>query len=62
MTEERDKPEPIERQTPDDPTRHEEGAAGPPPGEDSGEERSEKVAGRDNDPADEETYEGGLPA
>ena len=60
MTEERDRTEP-ERQAADDPTRYEEGAAGPPPGEDSGEDRKEKVAGRDNDPSDDESYEGGLP-
>lgn len=62
MSEEPDSSERVERQTPDDPTRYEKGAADPPPGEDSGEERDEKVAGRDRDPGDEETYEGGLPA
>jgi hypothetical protein len=33
-----------------------------PPGEDSGEERAEKIAGKDRDVSDEESYEGGLPA
>jgi hypothetical protein len=62
VSEEREPTEPVERQAPDDPTRYEEGSSTPPPGEDSGEERAEKVAGRDKDPGDEETYEGGLPA
>ena len=62
MSEERGTGEQVEKQAPDDPTRYEEGAAGPPPGEDSGEERAEKVAGRGHDPADEDAYEGGLPA
>jgi hypothetical protein len=33
-----------------------------PPGEDTGEERAEKVAGKGRDVSDEESYEGGLPA
>jgi tryptophan 2,3-dioxygenase len=49
------------KQPADDPTRYEEGAQ-PPPEETSEEERKEQVAGRDQDPSDDETYEGGLPA
>jgi tryptophan 2,3-dioxygenase len=49
------------KQPADDPTRYEEGAQ-PPPEEASEEERREQVAGRDQDPSDDETYEGGLPA
>ena len=45
----------------DDPTRYEEGAQ-PSPEEASEEERKEQVAGRDQDPSEDETYEGGLPA
>jgi hypothetical protein len=45
----------------DDPTRHEHGSQ-PAPEEATEEERREQVAGRDQDPSDEETYEGGLPA
>jgi tryptophan 2,3-dioxygenase len=52
----------TERKQPaDDPTRHEEGAK-PSPEEASEEERKEQVAGRDKDPSDEDSYEGGLPA
>ncbi len=49
------------KQPADDPTRYEEGAQ-PSPEEASEEERREQVAGRDQDPSDDETYEGGLPA
>jgi tryptophan 2,3-dioxygenase len=49
------------KQPADDPTRYEQGAQ-PPPEEASDEERKEQVAGRDQDPSDEESYEGGLPA
>jgi tryptophan 2,3-dioxygenase len=49
------------KQPADDPTRYEEGAQ-PPPEEATEEERREQVAGRDQDPSDDETYEGGLPA
>jgi tryptophan 2,3-dioxygenase len=49
------------KQPADDPTRYEEGAQ-PPPEEATEEELKEQVAGRDQDPSDEETYEGGLPA
>jgi tryptophan 2,3-dioxygenase len=49
------------KQPADDPTRYEEGAQ-PSPEEASEEERKEQVAGRDKDPSDDESYEGGLPA
>jgi tryptophan 2,3-dioxygenase len=49
------------KQPADDPTRYEEGAQ-PSPEEASEEERREQVAGRDQDPSDDESYEGGLPA
>ena len=49
------------KQPADDPTRYEEGAQ-PAPEEASEEERKEQVAGRDKDPSDDESYEGGLPA
>ena len=49
------------KQPADDPTRQEQGAK-PPPEEASEEERKEQVAGRDKDPSDEDSYEGGLPA
>jgi tryptophan 2,3-dioxygenase len=49
------------KQPADDPTRYEEGAK-PAPEEAAGDERREQVAGRDQDPSDEESYEGGLPA
>jgi tryptophan 2,3-dioxygenase len=49
------------KQPADDPTRYEEGAQ-PSPDEASEEERREQVAGRDQDPSDDESYEGGLPA
>jgi hypothetical protein len=62
VIEERDSTERDQDEAPDDPTRYEQGASRPPAGEDSGEERREKVAGRDRDPADEDSYEGGLPA
>jgi hypothetical protein len=45
----------------DDPRRHQEPPT-TPPGEDSGDERTEKVAGEGKDVSDEESYEGGLPA
>jgi tryptophan 2,3-dioxygenase len=52
----------TEREQPtDDPTRYDEGAQSSPE-EATEEERKEQVAGRDKDPADEESYEGGLPA
>jgi hypothetical protein len=56
-----DKTPPIEESTEDDPRRHQESPT-TPPGEDSGDERAEKVAGEDGDVSDEESYEGGLPA
>jgi tryptophan 2,3-dioxygenase len=49
------------KQPAEDPTRHDQGAQ-PSPEEASEEERREQVAGRDQDPSDEESYEGGLPA
>jgi tryptophan 2,3-dioxygenase len=49
------------KQPVDDPTRYEEGSQ-PPAEEASEEERREQVSGRDQDPSDEESYEGGLPA
>jgi hypothetical protein len=52
----------VEEQAEDDPRRHEEEPPRTPPGEDSGEERAEKVAGEGKDVSDEESYEGGLPA
>ena len=52
----------VEQQAEDDPRRHEEEPPTTPPGEDSGEERAEKVAGEGKDVSDEESYEGGLPA
>jgi tryptophan 2,3-dioxygenase len=48
------------KQPSDDPTRYEEDAM-PPPDEATEDERREQVAGRDQDPSDEESYEGGLP-
>jgi hypothetical protein len=56
-----EKTPPFEEGAEDDPRRHQESPA-TPPGEDSGEERAEKVAGEGGDVSDEETYEGGLPA
>ena len=49
------------KQPADDPTRHEQGGQSSPE-ETSEEEHREQVAGRDQDPADDESYEGGLPA
>jgi hypothetical protein len=56
-----EKPSRIEEEAEDDPRRHEEPPT-TPPGEDSGEERAEKVAGEGGDVSDDESYEGGLPA
>jgi hypothetical protein len=56
-----EKTPPVEEGTEDDPRRHQESPT-TPPGEDSGEERAEKVAGKERDVSDEESYEGGLPA
>jgi hypothetical protein len=49
------------KQPADDPTRHEHGAQ-PSAEEATEKEREEQVSGRGQDPSDEETYEGGLPA
>ena len=56
-----EKTPPFEEGAEDDPRRHQESPT-TPPGEDSAEERAEKVAGEGGDVSDEETYEGGLPA
>jgi hypothetical protein len=56
-----EKTPPVEEGAEDDPRRHQESPR-TPPGEDSGEERAEKVAGKGRDVSDEESYEGGLPA
>ena len=56
-----EKTPPVEGDPDDDPRRHSESPS-TPPGEDSGEERGEKVAGEGGDVSDEESYEGGLPA
>jgi hypothetical protein len=56
-----EKTPPVEEGPEDDPRRHQESPT-TPPGEDSGEERAEKVAGKGRDVSDEESYEGGLPA
>jgi hypothetical protein len=61
LTVNEEKPPPVEGDTEDDPRRHGESPT-TPPGEDSGEERAEKVAGEGGDVSDEESYEGGLPA
>jgi hypothetical protein len=60
-TVEEEKTPPVEEGAEDDPRRHQEPAT-TPPGEDSGDERAEKVAGKEKDVSDEESYEGGLPA
>jgi len=52
----------VEEGGEDDPRRHQQQPPRTPPGEDSGEERAEKVAGEGKDVSDEESYEGGLPA
>jgi hypothetical protein len=56
-----EKTPPVEGDPDDDPRRHSESPT-TPPGEDSGEERAEKVAGEGGDVSDDESYEGGLPA
>jgi hypothetical protein len=61
LTVNEEKPPPVEGDTEDDPRRHGESPT-TPPGEDSGEERAEKVAGEGGDVSDDESYEGGLPA
>jgi hypothetical protein len=61
LTVNEEKTPPVEGDTEDDPRRHGESPT-MPPGEDSGEERAEKVAGEGGDVSDEESYEGGLPA
>jgi hypothetical protein len=53
---------PTDERTEDDPRSHQQQPPRTPPGEDSGEERAEKVAGEGKDISDEESYEGGLPA
>jgi hypothetical protein len=58
---EEEKTPPVEERAEDDPQRHGQPAR-TPPGEDSGEERADKVAGKGKDVSDEESYEGGLPA
>jgi hypothetical protein len=58
---EEEKTPPVPEGAEDDPRRHGESPR-TPPGEDSGEERAEKVAGEGRDVSDEESYEGGLPA
>jgi hypothetical protein len=52
---------PVDKGAEDDPRRHGESPT-TRPGEDSGEERADKVAGKGRDVSDEESYEGGLPA
>jgi hypothetical protein len=57
-----EKTPPVEEGGEVDPRRHQQEPPRTPPGEDSGEERAEKVAGEGKDVSDEESYEGGLPA
>jgi hypothetical protein len=56
-----EKTPPVDKGAEDDPRRHGESPT-TRPGEDSGEERAEKIAGKGRDVSDEESYEGGLPA
>ena len=58
---EHERPHNVEDEAADDPRRYER-THKPPAGEENGEERAENVAGAGNDVADEDSYEGGLPA